>query len=514
MVFLFLVLLSVLYFSTSQSLYELWFKSGNPAYSHGSIAVLIAAYIFLKYWFVEKSEMQIPGLHMPGFLALILVSLMWFLSALGGIQVLQQLLYLGIVAALFWALFGSRVLKHLAIPLLIVLTAIPVWDFLNHYLQIATAVNVEFMLHLTGIPFVREGTNILLPSGTFQIEERCSGLRMFVAMVAIALLCIYQWRLRWQVGIVFMLASLVLAIIINSIRIYIVVIAGYLTDMQHYFVTTDHVTLGWVLFGAVLFIYLMLCNRYLLSDRWYVKVVRQTSNNEKLSENVTATQGNKKDSWRPAALLLILAGISIGPVLASVYQTHLQNDANVSIEIASPDAEWVSLDRVGGDWQPVYHGADYQWQKMYQDRKNNVVELYLAYYAFQSEGKEAIHHLNELYDKERWKTVSQRTLDKRLSAAPVEVNQYIIESRSGGKRLVWQWYFINNQRIVSRLDAKVAGIKGLLFGDPAISVLAISTNINQDYEKADAVLTAFLGTFIKGIEDAVERATVTADEHQ
>jgi len=458
--------------------------------------------------------MQTPGLHVPGFIALILFSLVWFLSALGGIQVLQQLLYLGIVAALFGSLFGSRVLKHLAIPLLIVLTAIPVWDFLNHYLQIATAINVEFMLHLTGIPFVREGTNILLPSGTFQIEERCSGLRMFVAMVAIALLCIYQWRLRWQVAIVFMVASLALAIIINSIRIYIVVIAGYLTDMQHYFVTTDHVTLGWVLFGVILFIYLMLCNRYLLSDRWYAKVVRQPSNNnETLSGNIATAQRDKKDSWRPAALIVILAGISIGPVLASVYQTHPKNAANVSIEIASPDNEWVSLDRIGGDWQPVYHGADYQWKKMYRDRKNNVVELYLAYYAFQSEGKEAIHHLNELYDKGKWKTVSQRKLDKRLSAASVEVNQHIIESRTGEKRLVWQWYFINNQRIGSRLDAKVAGIKGLLSGDSAVSVLAISTDINPDYEKADAVLTAFLGTFLKGIENAVELANATAEVH-
>ena len=193
-------------------------------------------YIFTKFWFTDNNVSHEPRIHIVGLLVLMLCSVLWFLASVGSIQILQQLLFVGLVASLFWALFGLELLKGLVIPVLVVLTAIPVWDFLNPYLQIATAIIVEAMLNMSSIPFVREGTHILLPSGTFHIEERCSGLRMFVAIVAIALLCIHQWRLRFSVSIVFMLVSLALAIIINSIRIYIVVVAGHLTDMQHYFV--------------------------------------------------------------------------------------------------------------------------------------------------------------------------------------------------------------------------------------------------------------------------------------
>jgi len=260
----------------------------------------------------------------------------------------------------------------------------------------------------------------------------------------------------------------------------------------------------------------MLCNKYLLSDRWYAIVVRQSSSSEDLSGDVVEVQsGNIHSRW-PASLILILMGVSIGPVLASVYQTAPAHVANVEIEITAQNMGWDSLDRTQGeeDWQPVYHGADDQWKKMYRDTNNNVVELYLAYYAFQSEGKEAIHYLNELYDKDRWKTVSQRKLDKRLPQVSVEVNQYIIESRSGGQKLVWQWYFINNQRMSGRLEAKLAGIKGLLLGNPAICVLAISTDINQNYEKANVVLTEFLEVFLGDIENAVEHTSATTNEHQ
>ncbi|WP_455209080.1 exosortase C-terminal domain/associated protein EpsI [Kaarinaea lacus] len=506
--FLLLLVILALYFSTSQSLYDLWIKSGNPAYSHGSIAFLIASYIFLKYWFTDSRAVREPKFHVLGFLALLLCSVLWFMAALGSVQILQQLLFIGLVAALFWSLFGVVVLKNLAIPLLIVLTAIPVWDFLNPYLQIATAIHVEAMLHVSDIPFVREGTNILLPNGTFQIEERCSGLRMFVAMVAIALLCIYQWRLRLGISIIFMVLSLALAIIINSIRIYIVVVAGYLTDMQHYFVTTDHVTLGWVLFGIVLFIYLMLCNKYLLSDRWYARITKPASDT---AQNPPADRNSDNTINQPKltfALVASLIGISIGPILVRAYQNHPDDPMGVKIELARQVNGWTVQERGKGDWQPVYNGTDYQDKKIYQNTTGDVVELYLAYYVFQAEGKEAIHHLNKLYNEEHWKNISRRKINKPLVSASLDINQLIIESTRGEKKLLWQWYYLNNRRVSGGAEAKLAGIRGILSGDPAITVLVAAADVNQNYDRTDAVLTSFLTESLDTIESAIDHASL------
>ncbi|HEY5604477.1 MAG TPA: EpsI family protein [Gammaproteobacteria bacterium] len=507
-VFLLLLVIPVLYFSTAQSLYDLWIKSGNPVYSHGAIALLIAAYIFFKYWFAGQAARREPDFHAVGLAALVFCSVLWFLAALGSVQILQQLLFIGLAVCLFWFLFGKEILKSLAIPVLVLLTAIPVWDFLNFYLQIATAINVEALLKLSGIPFVREGVSILLPNGTFLIEERCSGLRMFVAMVAISLLCIYQWQLRLGAGIVFMLVSLALAIVINSIRIYIVVVAGYLTDMQHYFVTTDHVMLGWVLFGLILFIFLMLCSRYLLSDRWYSRVAKPPAEMGQDQGKVGHQDSDSNKARRTLALIAGLLGISIGPALAAVYQYQPDKAVPVNVNLARQFNGWTMQGPRNADWQPVYHGADYQDQFVFRNSTGDQVEAFLAYYAFQAEGKEAIHHQNTLYAKEAWKTVSRQRLIKPLSHAPLALNQWIIESNKGNKKLLWQWYYLNSRRMSGGIDAKLAGIRGVLSGDPAIAVLAVATDMDRTYEQAEAVLTSFLTESLHSIESAIDQASV------
>ncbi|MGD8885496.1 MAG: archaeosortase/exosortase family protein, partial [Gammaproteobacteria bacterium] len=78
-VFILLVAVGVLYSDTIFSYYQLWMESGNPAYSHGSLAFVIALYIFLRYWL--RTETLPPlKIHFAGFVLLLLSSLAWFVA--------------------------------------------------------------------------------------------------------------------------------------------------------------------------------------------------------------------------------------------------------------------------------------------------------------------------------------------------------------------------------------------------------------------------------------------------
>ena len=58
-----------------------------------------------------------------------------------------------------------------------------------------------------------------------------------------------------------MLSAMLIAIVSNVIRVYIIVLSGELTNMQSYFIKEEHVSLGWVIFFIGISIYLWQAGR-------------------------------------------------------------------------------------------------------------------------------------------------------------------------------------------------------------------------------------------------------------
>lgn len=537
-VFLLLLLVAVLYSDTVYSYYALWMKSGNPAYSHGLLAFLIAVFIFFKYW---RQQDRLPPLRMSfiGLTLLFASSLLWFIAGIGNIQVVQQLALWALIGSLFWGLFGFKMFEMLLIPLAVVLTAVPVWDFLNIHLQHITAVGVSFLLGFTGIPFVKEGVHILLQSGTFEIADRCSGLRMVVAAIAIALLYIYQSRLRGGYALIYLLASVLLAIFVNIIRILIVVIAGHLTNMQHYFVTTDHVVLGWVLFGVAIFAFIFASNRVLLSDRWYHRVTR---NSDTLPEHNEAGQGQMAVAHSFTARSFItlgvgVVGISMGPVLATVFQPSPDYQPSAQLDLALRYGAWQKDVSGINVWKPEYRGSDaaiharYQWSpgddapiqpstasssaamqntaNTSRDKPANVT-VYLYYYYNQAQGKEAIHYQNQLFDTKNWELLRQKRINTTVAGVgPIQADEVVIKSPTGHKKLLWRWYYVGGSRSASTTRVKVMNIKGVLTGHPETTVFMLGTDLSYSREQASATLADFAAASLPAMEFAVDSAVST-----
>ena len=506
LVFILLASIVIFYFQTVYSLYELWTGDDNWEYSHGPLAFLLAVYIFGRYW-VSKPKIEYRA-DIFGMLLLFGAALLWLVAAIGNIQVLQQLALLALTGFLFWGMFGFSVFSNLFIPLMIMLTAIPVWDFLNIYLQHATVFGVSFFLGFTTIPFLKEGFHIVLPNGAFEVADVCSGLRMLTAIVPVALFYLYQYKIRWQVGLLFVLAAILAAVLANTIRILIVVIAGYLTEMKHYFVTTDHVMLGWVVFGIIVLGFIFLSNKVLLSNRMYPRVRAMKKNNEENSQmDTTSTVAVYQSKNRLIGILgLGLLTVGIGPVVAGVLSYSDKQVSRQPIGLLSSYGDWKDTKLLSNNLNPEYHGFTFDKHSQYKNASEKSVELNLVYYYSQSQGKEAIYYKNRPFDAKKWKITSVAQTEKQIGGVGnIEVLEYKIQSIRGNRKLVWQWYYSAGQRTNSNIKTKFFEIVGKFTGKPAVSVFILATDLDDEYTSAVDRLSNFLFASLESIEKEIDQ---------
>ena len=81
--------------------------------------------------------------------------------------------------------------------------------------------------------------------------EACSGLRYLIASFTLGTLYAYLTYRSLARRLVFIALSLIVPIVANGIRAYLIVMTGHLSDMQ-LAVGVDHLIYGWVFFGFVM----------------------------------------------------------------------------------------------------------------------------------------------------------------------------------------------------------------------------------------------------------------------
>lgn len=250
----------MIYHSTVIDLWLLWTGADNQRYSHGLILLGIAAYIFWRQWRRSLAGVVRPSI-VVGNLLLAGTSLTWFMAQLVHIQLLQELCLLGILFFLVWSLAGACLAKQIIWSFLLVICAIPVWELATNILQEVTVRITTALLNVTNISAVAEETRILIREGTFVVEDSCTGLGQHRTAVAMALLYGYWSQVRLQVALLYVAIAVFAAFLINTIRVYIIIVAGHLTEMQHPLVK-DHVWLGWVMFALAAFLIMSVAGKW------------------------------------------------------------------------------------------------------------------------------------------------------------------------------------------------------------------------------------------------------------
>lgn len=337
-------------------------------------------------WLIWERASQLaalrPSAWWPGLLVVGGAVVLWVLGDFAGIATARQLGAVLVLAASALALLGPKAGAGLAFPLFYMLFLVPVGDELVPALQMITAAITIALVHLSGVSAVIDGVFISTQAGLFEVAEACSGVKFLVAMIAFGVLVANLCFLSWLRRVLFLLVCTVVPVLANGIRAWGTIFAAQFVgaDAAAGF---DHIIYGWIFFAVIVVLVLGLSWRFF--DRPAADAQVDVGRIE-ASPLLSRLEGM---CLRPAVALGTLAGI----VLAA------QAWAHVAERLAAPLPSQVFLPEVAGWqrvdyqphvwWEPRASGADHRLLGRYSDGRGRVVDVFVAVYSGQGEGREA-----------------------------------------------------------------------------------------------------------------------------
>jgi len=484
-----------------------WWDSWT--YGHGILILPLSAYLI---W-TKRTYFQVAN-NSPNYLGLLVLTFfcfVWWFASLTDIEIILQLAFIGILIGIFWSLKGWKVTSVFLLPLMLPIMALPVWTPIVPILQYITTHVVANVLHWLSIPVYVESHYIRIPEGKISIEEVCAGLRYLLAAMTVALVYVYLYLRQTKYQLIYLLIVAVLSLAVNWIRVFVVILAGHLTNMTHYLVH-NHANFGWWLFAFTLFPIFWAGGILVKKEQSGEKQTDPTreKSTDKSESHLVQNQSRASAAIHaykiPSALTFILAIIVIGPA-ASAYikaqakhaSTHIQHQLTVpaagpgwtrsDLENNNPRFDEISMDVV----KPRYLGADEEVTAVYQQQNHNVY-LYLAKYYYQDQGKEMISEKNSPFDRLSWSVLSSTRIAEPLeikdSIFPTEI---VIKNKFGKSVLLWYWYSVNGTPVTNPLYAKILQFKDMLSTRKiGASVVVIAMEVTTDIESARVQLNAFL----------------------
>lgn len=191
-------------------------------YSHGFLVPVVAGLVAHG---IARSRTRLPQApDWRGGVALGAALIAQAVGVLSGTLALQGLALVGALSGAVWALRGTAWLRALAFPLAFLLFMVPVpptWlaPVVVQLLLFVTSAATR-VLHAFGIPVLREGNVILLPSGeSLFVAEACSGLTSLVTLLPIAVLIAWLAPIapRWKFALA--LLAVPIAMFANLLRV-------------------------------------------------------------------------------------------------------------------------------------------------------------------------------------------------------------------------------------------------------------------------------------------------------
>jgi len=413
-------------------------------------------------WLIYKKRHSLIKLKITssllGFIALLSISFLWFLAKLSGINVAEQFFVLVFPAFIVMSLWGLSGIKLLAFPLLFLLFAVPVGDFLIPYLQFVTADISVFMLELLNIPVYRDGMFIQIPNGNFLVAEACSGIRFLISTFTIGVLFAYLNIRSTGRRSLFIFLCLVVPIIGNGLRAFLMILIGHLSNMKAA-VGFDHLVYGWLFFSVILVI-LFIIGHYIADP-----VIGEEQS--KKSDEIVST--SKIPLTRS---LMILIALSIGPTVYAMYIDKVEQHRS---EVLPFIAEVKAVETLN-NWQPNYLNADRVYFNSEVDGTASN-ELFVIEYLFEEENKELISGQNSLFNKNIWSldNISNGSLiDEKGSKIPY--TEYRIVNLKGQERIIRVVYVVAKGKFASKIEVKIQQlVSKLLLKDLGGKALVFST---------------------------------------
>ncbi|MGV8989869.1 MAG: exosortase A [Thiobacillus sp.] len=487
-----LSVLFILFWSTFYSMAEVWERS--ETFAHGYLIFPITIWLI---WRKRHTLANIPP-H-PDLRGLVLMGLAgagWLLANAGSVNVVEQYAFITLLIAAVWTLLGLPFFRAVFFPLMFLFFAVPVGEFLIEPLMGVTADFTVALLQATGIPVFREGTFFSIPSGDWSVVEGCSGLRYLIASVTLGVLYAYLTYRSWKRRLLFSIAAIIVPILANSGRAYMIVMIAHLSDMK-LALGIDHYIYGWVFFGLVMMLL------FWIGGFWREDDLPEPA------DLVSTLQASDIGARRPILPMAVGALLIAG--LWPAYAAWLNARPLPYMPVLQVETQggW-QPGTIFTTWTPHWVGADRQLRRAYVQAGRQVM-LDLNYYGTQRQDAELINSQNFMIKQKDpvWSNIGETVISVQIAGQAQQVRQAKMRSINGQRLLVWQWNRVNQHFTVNDYTAKLilAMDRVRLARDDGLSVL-IATPYDDVGIK---VASNTLATFATDMKPAIGRALDRVD---
>lgn len=475
----------LLYHATFWGMLEVWSRS--QTFAHGFLIVPISL------WLAWRQRVRLAALpprpSMAGVLLLFVLGMVWLLADLAYVQVAEQYAATAMLPASVLAILGWPAMRLLAFPLSYLFLAVPFGEVFLPPLIDFTASFTVGALHLSGVPVFRDGNYFSLPSGNWSVVEACSGLRYVIASLALGALFAHLHFRSTRRRLAVMACALLVPILANGVRAWLIVMLGHYSDMR-LAVGVDHLVYGWLFFGLVMLLLL------LLASRW----------RERMPALTLAT--NQAMAPRSASLAAVKAAVACIVISAAWPALAWRSEdappaqrQTAPLALPAPHG-WRQAPASAPDWSASLAGAPLRLHATYRQGSSEV-NLQLAWYAHQARNAELLTHQVTPFGA-RWLPLGQQTRRLRLPGRTLHVRETVL-AHGGERVLVWRSYQQGGVLTASPALVKLLLARGKLLGMRQDGAdIMVSSAYDELAPPPRAQLQAFLQAALPGIEQGLQ----------
>ena len=239
-----------LYAPLALSLAGQWWH--DPNYTHGFFVPVFA--LFLLWERRDKLAALRSKPAWSGLVILLFALLALVLNTINSGFFLYRISFLLFIAGLVVFLVGWKHLAAVSFPLSFLVLMIPSSSVLGQItlpLQILASKAASFLLMLVGVPAVREGNIILLPTARLEVAEACSGIRSLFSLITLTVIYGYLAEAKIGMRVLLVLVAVPISILANALRIAVtgVVVENWGIESAQ---GTPHMLAGWLIFAGSL----------------------------------------------------------------------------------------------------------------------------------------------------------------------------------------------------------------------------------------------------------------------